>query len=394
MKQLQEEIQLITLSLRVYYLDKLRIFLTILVILHHASIAYGGNGDWAITEGVSDSISPIIFTLFNAINQSFFMSTFFLLAGYFTPRSYKKKGLIKFLKDRLIHLGIPLVLYTFIIVSINLYLILNFAVDITETWSFLDVLQDQYTNFRIQFGHLWFLLVLLIFAGIYIVFRVLSDRYSTQYSVHIYRDKFPPNRALFICITFLSLLTFIVRIFFPVVEWVLYVQLAHMVYYTFCFYCGILAYRGDWFNRISKSHATYWGIISLITILLVPITLLLGGALENGNVDAFLGGFTWQALIYTIWESILLIGIPIWLIYIFRDKFVHHGRIYRTLATNVYTVYIIHQPILTAINVAFLSIAIPTVLKFILVSLITIPLCFLLSHFIFRKIPYAKRVLG
>lgn len=394
MNELQEEIHITALNLRVYYLDKLRIFLTILVILHHASIAYGGSGDWTITEAASDSISPIIFTLFNAINQSFFMSTFFLLAGYFTPRSYEKKGSMKFLKDRLIRLGIPLILYIFIIVPINLYLILNFAVDSTETWSFLDVLQYQYTNFRIQFGHLWFLLVLLIFAGIYVVFRVLSDRYSTQYSVHISRDKFPPNRALFICIAFLSLLTFTVRFFFPVGEWVLYVQLAHMVHYTFCFCCGILAYRGDWLNQISKSHARYWGTISLITILFAPIILLLGGAIENGNVDAFLGGFTWQSLIYTVWESTLLIGIPIWLIYMFREKFTHHGRISRTLAANVYTVYIIHQPILIAINVAFLSITIPTVVKFIFVSLITIPLCFLLSHFIVRRIPYAKKILG
>ena len=29
-----------------FYLDNLRIYLTVLVILHHASIAYGGAGDW------------------------------------------------------------------------------------------------------------------------------------------------------------------------------------------------------------------------------------------------------------------------------------------------------------------------------------------------------------
>ncbi|MFX1327394.1 MAG: acyltransferase family protein [Promethearchaeota archaeon] len=394
MKQLQEEIQLTTLKTRLLYLDKLRIFLTILVILHHAAIAYGGSGGWAVREAASDSISPIIFTLFNAINQSFFMSAFFLLAGYFTPRSYEEKGSLKFLKDRLIRLGIPLILLILIIRPINFYILLNFAVDSTENWSFLEVLQYQYTNFSLNFGHLWFLLVLLIFAGVYVIFRVYTDRYFPQKSIHLFRDKFPPSRVIILSIGLLSFLNFLIRLFFPVDEWYFFVQFAHIIHYTFSFYCGILAYRGDWFSRISSSHARKWGIISLIMIILAPIILLLGGALENGNYDVFKGGFTWQALTYTIWESILLIGIPIWLIYMFRERATHHERVIKALGANVYTVYIIHQPILIAFNVAFLSIAIPTVLKFILVSLITVSLCFILSHFFFRKIPYAKHVLG
>ena len=394
MNQLHEDIQKITLKTRFFYLDKLRIFLTILVILHHAAIAYGGSGGWAIKEAASDPISPIMFTLFNAINQSFFMSTFFLLAGYFTPRSYEEKGPLKFIKDRLIRLGIPLALFPLIIVPINIYIILNFAVDSTESWSFLEILQYQYTHFTISFGHLWFLLVLLIFAGVYIAFRVLTDRYFPQKSIHIFRDKFPPNRVIILSIGLLSFLSFVVRLVFPVDEWFFFVQFAHIVHYTFCFYCGVLAYRGDWFSRISSSHARHWGIISLITILIAPVILLLGGALESENYDVFKGGVTWQALIYTIWESILLIGIPIWLIYMFRERITHQGRVLKTLTANVYTVYILHQPILIAFNVAFLSIAIPTIVKFILVSLITVSLCFILSHFFFRKIPYAKHVLG
>ena len=50
MKQIQEAIQTTSMKTRFFYLDKLRIFLTILVIVHHASIAYGGSGGWAIRE--------------------------------------------------------------------------------------------------------------------------------------------------------------------------------------------------------------------------------------------------------------------------------------------------------------------------------------------------------
>ena len=35
---------------RLFHLDNLRIYLTILVIVHHTAIAYGGAGDWAIID--------------------------------------------------------------------------------------------------------------------------------------------------------------------------------------------------------------------------------------------------------------------------------------------------------------------------------------------------------
>ena len=71
--------------IRLFYLDNLRIYLVVLVIAHHAALAYGGMGNWAVQDPTVDDISPIFLTLFNAVNQSYFMSAFFLLAGYFTP---------------------------------------------------------------------------------------------------------------------------------------------------------------------------------------------------------------------------------------------------------------------------------------------------------------------
>jgi peptidoglycan/LPS O-acetylase OafA/YrhL len=89
-----------------YYIDNIRVYLTVLVILHHVAVAYGGSGGWPIKEPATDAVSPIIFLLFNALNQSYFMSFFFILAGYFTPRSLERKGGASFIKDRLVRLEI------------------------------------------------------------------------------------------------------------------------------------------------------------------------------------------------------------------------------------------------------------------------------------------------
>jgi len=69
---------------RFVYIDHLRVLLTVLVILHHVSVAYGGMGGWGFIDPNLDETTSIFLTLFNAVNQSFFMAAFFFLAAYFT----------------------------------------------------------------------------------------------------------------------------------------------------------------------------------------------------------------------------------------------------------------------------------------------------------------------
>src|SRR5210317_311854 len=94
---------------RIYWLDNLKISLVCLVILHHIAIAYGGAGDLLFKEGATDAISPIILSIFTGINQSFFMSLFFFISAYFVVGSLARKGNVKYLKDRIIRLGIPII---------------------------------------------------------------------------------------------------------------------------------------------------------------------------------------------------------------------------------------------------------------------------------------------
>ena len=368
---------------RLFYLDNLRVYLTLLVILHHTAMAYSGVGDWAIVDPAMDDISPIFLTFFTVVNQSYFMSAFFLLAGYFTPRSLDKKGRAGFIKDRLIRLGIPLLLSTTIILNINEYLhVVCFLKEpFSPIWAYSP-------------AHLWFLQALLIFTVIYVVYRVFADRITSRKLFQYYQDRFPPNTALVLSIIILTVLTFVVRLRFPVGSWVAGLQLAHFVHYIFSFYVGIMAQRGDWFNRLTKRQARQWGIVSLVVI---PIGLVsISVDVLSGNEENFvklMGGMHRQAFGSALWETILFIGITVFLLYFFRDRFNKAGPLLRSMARNVYTVYIIHLTLLWGMIIVFLSVNTPTILKFIIVSFITISLSFLLSALI-RKAPYAKRVLG
>jgi len=368
---------------RLAYLDNIRIFLTALVIVHHVSIAFGGGGDWAVSDPVRDELTSILLTYFTAVNQSFFMSAFFLLAGYFTPRSFEKKGPGSFLLDRLIRLGIPLLVYSTLINNINLYLVQVVWLNQPFTW--------VWGYFP---GHLWFLQALLAFAVIYVLYRLFADRDQENKRFQYYLDRFPPNRALIASIAVLAVLTFAVRIFIPIGEWIGGIQPAHFIHYIFCFFVGILAYRGDWFSRLQGGQAKPWGIVALVMIPLFLVIAILGGALEGEEgVAKLMGGAYWQNLAYSIWESIMLIAVLTFLLYFFRERITQSGRLERELAASVYTVYIIHQTVVIAIDIFFVPLSMPPALKFLLVSLIALPLCFGLGMLI-RKIPGAQRVLG
>jgi len=189
----------------------------------------------------------------------------------------------------------------------------------------------------------------------------------------------------------MTLGTFFVRIWYPVgVEFHRF-QLGHFVHYTFCFWLGILAYRGKWFDNLSKSQAKVWKIVALSTVVALPVMMALSGTAEN--IEVFLGGFSWQAFVTSAWESIACLSIIISLLYMFQKRYNKQGSLLRWMSPNFYTVYIMHQLVIVAVMIPFLRAAMPTALKFIFVALISVPACFVVSDLI-RRIPYTKRVLG
>jgi glucan biosynthesis protein C len=369
---------------RLFYLDNFRIYLTILVILHHTAIAYGGSGDWAIKDPAVDEFSPILLTFFTAVNQSYFMSAFFLMAGYFTPRSLERKGAAAFVRDRFIRLGVPILVFTTLIININQLILGVWWRGIPFKW-----------NFTYEVGHLWFLQALLIFALVYVAYRAWSDRTPNHQRFRFFPDRFPSDRSMLLSIVVLSALTFIVRIGYPVGKWVAPgFQFAHFAHYTFAFFVGVLAYRGDWLTRLGWDQARRWGVVALAMLPIFFVVAVLGGVLESDTaLENFLGGLHWQSLAYAVWESILFIAALTFLLYFFRERFNDSSPRLKSMTASVYTVYIIHQTVLFALNVLFLSVPIPTILKFVIVALIAVPFCFVLAALI-RRIPYAKRVLG
>jgi fucose 4-O-acetylase-like acetyltransferase len=109
---------------RIYFLDNLKVLLTILVVLHHSAQPYGPGGGWWIASDPNQTpIDFIVLGLFMAVNMSFFMGFFFMISAYFVPGSLDRKGLFKFVNDRLVKLGVPIPIFIFGIFPAMVYLL-------------------------------------------------------------------------------------------------------------------------------------------------------------------------------------------------------------------------------------------------------------------------------
>lgn len=72
---------------RTYYIDWLRTFLTILVVVHHCVVAYQSKYAWGAKPG--DTTLFLFSELFVNGNQAYFMTLFFFLSGLYVPGSYR-----------------------------------------------------------------------------------------------------------------------------------------------------------------------------------------------------------------------------------------------------------------------------------------------------------------
>jgi hypothetical protein len=245
---------------------------------------------------------------------------------------------------------------------------------------------------------LWFVVVLLVFAIAYALIRRLASATapSAQQRSAPIADAQPPTNLVIAALALaLGLVTFVVRIWFPLDRWVkvllLELELAHMPKYIILFALGIVAYRRDWFRSVPDSAGKLWLWIAVACIVLLPIVFVLGGVME-GNAEQFLGGTTWQAVVLAVWEGFLTAGMVVGLLVLFRRRFNRQGPLLKAMAASSYAAYIVHGTVLVSLGLALRGFQPFRLLKFILVAPVAVVVTFLIGYGL-KKLPGAKRVL-
>ncbi len=370
---------------RTDFIDRLRVVLTALVITHHTAITYGGSGSWFYRE-VTDGGRPssMLLTLFCAVNQSFFMGMFFLLAGYFTPGSLQRKGPARFLMDRGLRLGVPLLAFGFVLGPLAVAL-----GSIPKGQSTLDTWAALLRSGTFVMGPLWFAWALLLLALAWVLWVGVAPAAATRSAA--VDSTLPSGRAWLLSALLVGCAALTIRQWVPVGQNVLGLQLGYFASYVFLFFLGCHASAGRWLERVTPEKAKMWGVVSLVTIPLLPLGAALSGAMAGKSVD-FNGGFSAASFLYAFWEPFVAWGIMAVLLVRFRQRFNVPSPRWKCWGEQAYGAFCVHAPVVVALSVLIAPWPAPPLLKFCLVAIAGTVLSFLAARAL-HVLPGAARVL-
>jgi len=393
-------------SARLYGLDNLKIALTILVVAHHAGQPYGGSGGFWYFDSQD---TPINLGIFFSTNAGFFMSLFFFISAYFMPSSYHRKGAKDFIFDRVKRFGIPLVFGFLILVPLMMYgyYVYFRPYEYISFWTYYTTIyfgiSDMPSNWTgpswpdMQFAHLWFIQHLLLYTVLYAGFRLVVDRIQPArlqevklQGANLRANEWTPTnlppakerggkplRALPVIIftLLLALITFIVRIWYPIDTWVgflgfIQTEFAHVPQYIALFIAGMLAYQRNWINHLSPKIG--------LTSLLVGVALTI--ARYCGIITGYAGGgWSIEALQYALLETTLCVGLCIGLTSLFQNVCNVSNPILKRMSNAAFGVYIIHVPVLVLLQYALADATLLTSVKVGIVIVAGTAISFMIS---------------
>lgn len=368
---------------RLVYLDNIKLTMILLVIAVHAAVTYGPIGSWIYRDRSTQSpTSDIVLSLFPILMQAFFMGLLFLVAGYFVPGSFERKGAGRFSQDRLKRLGLPALIYIFAVAPLVIYFLFVNSSSIEFYQSYLSD-PGGYES-----GPLWFVIALLAFSLVYAAYRVTLSALGKKPR----NWKPPSNVHLVILVLVMAGLSFLVRIWYPIGTSIWNMQLCFFPQYIVLFCLGIVAYKIDWFKEISTRTGMLWLLTALASIPFVFFPLLiLGGGIE-GDFTRYTGGFYWQAAAYAFWEQFFAISMCVGLMVVFREKWNVQGPKTKKLSQNAFAMYVFQTPFLVLIAVWLEQFQINPLLKFLALTALGIGAVYVFCEYILRRIPFMRKI--
>lgn len=349
---------------REFYVDRLRTVMTAFVILHHTAITYGAIGGWFWHEiDPSRAASSQLLILFCTTNQAYFMGFFFLLAGYFTPASLERKGYARFIGDRFIRLGLPLLAFILILGPLTAAI-----VTAAEGNGFWPTIAYIWNHHQIINGPLWFAQALLIFSLLYCVWRAVFGATLTE-SQPTPRPV-PAGRWWLLSALATGAAALAIRQIVPTGENVFGLQLGYFATYIVLFAVGIAAWRFDWLRQLNWKNARVVIIAFLIAWPAMPVGIAVAHAVTGRGGSNFSGGLSWTAILYALWEPFVAWGlIALWLL-VFHERMNQPSALWAWLNRRAYAVYIIHPPVLVGISLLLHGWVAPALVKFGVVGLL------------------------
>ena len=342
---------------RYHGLDALRSVAMILGIVLHASLPFfDTKGLWPSDEYES----PLIMSVFSLIHL-WRMPLFFLLSGFFTFVVIKKRGRLYWCKQRILRLGIPLVIFVPIL-ALVMPLIWHYG----ENGSFAGV---DIQTWEASPHHLWFLIHLILFIpmlGIGWFFAWIFNFLPTNKSLGL---SSLATRVIYSRIPIAIMFLFI-PILLPTGGELIVNPLGSFLFFLFGY--G-LANRRVFLEYLSMNWAKYM-MVAFLCFLMHEywahshISQYEPKYLQNEEgLNGVLNLLWYSSLkpVNTILFSYALIGL-------FLSKFNIFNYKWRYLSDGSYWMYIVHLPVVTMFSFYLFKFSVPIELKFAVSIMVTL----------------------
>ncbi len=362
---------------RLYFLDNLKVFLTCLVIVHHVGQAYGPTGGfWQYKSSLGESAAWL--GSFFPVNASFFMGLFFMISGYFMPMSFDHKDTKTFLKDKFVRLGIPILIMFFVFEPGMMYFHYSLYSG-NEVRSFFDYLIHIYFGIggmpedfivgaswpEMNFGPAWYIEQLLVYSCIYAGARKLLN-----FKLKDEEKPFNLKMIVLVCLV-VMISSAITRIWYPIDKWIgilgfIQSEVAHLPGYIVLFLLGIAAYRKNYFW--SCSNKLGYGILGLGALM--GVIVYLRPLLPESVLTILYRG-------WDLYEPMMGVLLAWGIMILFREQANKTSKLLKGLSGAAYTMYIIHMPVVLAVQYALDRVNLGSAtMKFIVVSILSVVITF------------------
>jgi len=362
---------------RFAYLDNVRSLVIFLVIAMHSAVTYSGMGGWYYKEGSPERLSTlemISFGFFQSSLQAWFMGILFFISAFLATRALAKRGALNFIMERLFRLGVPLLVYVFVVSPFNMFVLLKHYAQYTLKQNYIWYIKNL--SWLSSTGPLWFAQVLLLFCIIYAIVKKCFLKPVKLNNVC--------SKIILITIVLTGLAAFFVRVYLPIGSSFMNVQFPYFPSYIVLFIAGIIVGESNLWENITDKKNIKWLVITILIALPTWSAIMVFGGANEGKTY-YNGGLHWQNLAFALWESFVAISFSIGIIAFFRKWVNWDNKFTRLIRDNAFGIYCFHSPILIAVSLSIKGLMLNPVLKFLLAAILASIFCFVFS-FLMRKI--------
>ncbi len=375
---------------RLAFIDNLRWSAISMVVVMHAAVTYSPFGSWYYRERPELSLPAMVaFATYQAFQHAVSMGLLFGIAGYFAAASLARKGAAGFLRERAFRLGVPLLLFMFVVGPLTEYFIAgswrsypprSFAADWVHHVTDGEILGGS--------GPLWFCSVLIVFSFCFAGVRAFIPIKQ--------QNEAPPVPGIVSVSGYaiaMAAITFGVGMIAPGGGTVLNVDVHDFPQYPLMFAAGVMAWMYDWPSRIPARMGPRWLLGGLLVSATLWVALVVRGGALDGHLRAYRGGWHWQAAGMDLWRSLTCLSLSLGLVTLYRDHCDGRGPVAQFLTRNAFGVYVFHAPILVLVTRVLHDLPADTAAKFLIASIAGIAASFLFVGLIAQRTPGLRAVL-